>query len=113
YAQRHDRFGEYINLESHQLIWLNSVTFELPDVGVDMLLRKLEDIFHHTKVFSNDQDTAKFIEQTPHTTTYLITSRLQGQILIPKIHNLKNVRSIYIYLEKEEDVSHFCETYTK
>lgn len=111
----HHQFFErkHINLESHQLILLEKNLNDLGQGEAIFTLEELRKIVDYTKFINNIEDTIQFIEQTKETTTFLICSCDLDQIIVPKIHLLKNIRSIYIYCHDEHDHKQWSDDYTK
>ncbi|CAF3866295.1 unnamed protein product [Rotaria magnacalcarata] len=81
-----------VNLESHQLVWLD------PDFNRDstISIKNLRNIIDYTRVFDNGEDCLKYIEKTQDTTTFLVCSKELAQRFIPEIHQLQHVLRIYV-----------------
>jgi hypothetical protein len=87
----------FVNLESHQLVWLgsqhghNSVSIET-----------LREIIDYTKLFENTQACEEYIKSSNDTTTFLMISDEINQEIIPRVHNLDQVLGIYIHSTSSE-----------
>jgi hypothetical protein len=58
---------------------------------------KLREIFNNFKPFDSGDQCEKFIKQNENKRFVLIVSGQIGRDLVPKIHNLSQVISIYVY----------------
>ncbi|CAF5160229.1 unnamed protein product, partial [Rotaria magnacalcarata] len=73
--QQHQIFDrEKINLESHQLVWLDPTVDRNQESDTLASLENLRKIVDYTKLFNNVEQCQQFIEQTKTTTTFIITS---------------------------------------
>jgi hypothetical protein len=89
---------ERVNLDSHQLLWCDSNISGLTEnTGSTVTINELRKIVDYTKLFDNVDECHQFIKQTGDTITFLICSAQFAECLIPYIHDLKNVKSIYVY----------------
>ncbi|CAF1303153.1 unnamed protein product [Adineta steineri] len=93
---------ERINLESHQLILLSKSIDQTEQDEILFTSNQLRQIVDYTKRMDNIEETLQFIEATKDTITFLICSGSLGQIIIPQIHTLKNIRSIYVYCRNQQ-----------
>ncbi|CAF0914997.1 unnamed protein product [Adineta ricciae] len=99
---------ERINLESHQLMFLNTEPDQLL-----FTLNQLRQIVDHTRITDTIDETLQAIQQTTDTTTFLICFVHLGEILIPQIHTFENVRSIYIYCHSQPYDEQWLNEYPK
>ncbi|UJR17816.1 hypothetical protein I4U23_004715 [Adineta vaga] len=104
---------EHNNIESHQLIFLNTNLNNTSQHTVLFLLEEFRKIVNYTKFINNIEETVQFIEQTNDTTTFLICSNCSDQIIIPQIHILKHIRTIYIYCQEEHEHQQCPQEYSK
>lgn len=89
-----------INLESHQLIYLTEAGIELQNsLNIDML----RTVVDYTKIFTDNDTFERYLQETCDITTFLICTNEQGKKLVPKIHEQKNLCSIYIYHQNNYD----------
>lgn len=85
------------NSESHQLIWLES---NIHTSGKSTItIAELRKIVDYTKLFDDIEECIYFIERTTHIATFIVTSDDLGQLLISKIHDQSNIKSIYIFCQ--------------
>ena len=92
-----------VNLESHQLVLIDPNCSRQDTIRTD-LLRKIVD---YTKIFDNNEDAQKYLEQTHGTITFLMVRKELAQELVPQIHHLKDIRKIYIISELHNHSKYF------
>ncbi|CAF0878337.1 unnamed protein product [Didymodactylos carnosus] len=103
---------ERVNLESHQLIWLDkSINSNQSDSTVTV--ERLRNVVDYTKLYYNPEECLQHIEQTKDTATFLIGSDELVRIFIPKIHDLENIQAIYIYCSQNEYCQQWISNYSK
>lgn len=81
----------HVNLESNQIVWLNET-----NSNDEAVIEKFRAIADYVKKFYNIADCRDYLEQTRGTTTILICSEQFSESLIPQVHHLKHIWSIYI-----------------
>ncbi|CAF1375814.1 unnamed protein product, partial [Adineta ricciae] len=86
---------ERLNLESHQLVCYD--TYSQHATARNFTLTELRQIIDYTKFFDNNKSCKRYLEETQHIVSFLICSDTTSEQLIPEIHELPNVRFIYIY----------------
>jgi hypothetical protein len=86
---------KHVNIEPHQLVWLDNNHKD------DFLLHQFRLIIDYVKTFDNLNECQKYIEKTGHTTTFLITSRILGERILPHIHKYNHIRSVHIFCENK------------
>lgn len=93
------------NIESHQLIWLDS------SHEAGFMLRQLRTVVDYVRTYDNAIDCRAYIERTSNTDTFLITSGLLGQQILPCIHDYGHIISVFIFCQNkhshEQWSSHF------
>ncbi|CAF4271617.1 unnamed protein product [Rotaria magnacalcarata] len=104
---------EKINLESHQLVWLDPTVDRNQESDTLASLENLRKIVDYTKLFNNVEQCQQFIEQTKTTTTFIITSDDLDEQLVSNVYNLKNVYSIYIYNTTNNYQQEWISNYSK
>jgi len=82
---------EFINIESHQLVWLGMNKSFSPSI------QDLRRIVDYTKLFSIADKCLEYIERTKNTATFIVCSREFGSILTSKLHNHEYISKIYVY----------------
>jgi hypothetical protein len=89
------------NLELFSIIWLD-LNFNINDnQNTD---EKLRLIINNLKKFEDIQQCQQYIEQTSKDDRLIImTNDIQGKQIIPDIHHLQQVSSIYIYSIDKSD----------
>ncbi|CAF1462512.1 unnamed protein product, partial [Didymodactylos carnosus] len=104
---------ERVNLESHQLVWLDPNVNNSNESESSITIEDLRKIIDYTKLFDNVEECQQYIVQTKDTTTFLVISEQLGQILIPQIHHLKNIWIIYVYCHNTEYHQPWASHYSK
>jgi hypothetical protein len=102
---------ERYNLESHQLICCDTNTQN--SITRDITLSELRQIIDYTKCFDNDKSCKRYLEETQHIVSFLICSDNISTQLIPEIHHLQNIRSIYVYSPNSEHHQQWSSEYVK
>jgi hypothetical protein len=82
---------EFINIESHQLVWLGMNESFSPSI------QDLRRIVDYTKLFSTADKCLEYIERTKNTATFIVCSREFGSVLTSKLHNHEYISKIYVY----------------
>ncbi|CAF4354691.1 unnamed protein product, partial [Adineta steineri] len=78
------------HLESFSLIWLNN------NENVD-IQRELRNIINHIEIFDDVEECKNYIENTSENDRLvLVTNDEFGRQIIPSIHQLRQISSIYI-----------------
>ncbi|CAF3980886.1 unnamed protein product, partial [Adineta steineri] len=84
------------HLESFSLIWLNN------NENVD-IQRELRNIINHIETFDDVEECKDYIEKTSENDRLvLVTNGEFGQQIIPSIHQLRQISSIYINSEDKQ-----------
>ncbi|CAF1140135.1 unnamed protein product [Adineta steineri] len=104
---------EHNNIESHQLIFLDINLNNTTQYTIPFLLEEFRKIVNYTKFINDNEEAVQFIEQTNDTTTFLICSNCSNQSIIPQIHILRHIRSIYIYCQEEHEHQQCPQEYSK
>ena len=84
------------NLETFSIFWLDAQVNAIEDNRLTQL--KLREISNHLKTF-DDQDECyqRILSLSPQDRLVLIVSGRCGRQLVPQIHHLQQVSSIYVY----------------
>ncbi len=105
---------ECVNLESHQLIFFDKNANNIEQQHETLFtLEELRKIVNYTKFINNVDEVLQHIEQTKDTTTFLVCSGSLGQIIVPQIHDLNNIQSIYVYCHNKQYYKQWSEDYYK
>ncbi|CAF4059940.1 unnamed protein product [Rotaria sordida] len=99
---------ERVNLESHQLIWLDA-NWKKDKTTLENL-RKIVD---YTKIFDNMDECLVYINQTDTTVTFLICSGQMGETFTSKVHHFDSIYAIYIYCQNKEYHQKWASKYSK
>jgi hypothetical protein len=104
---------EQINLESHQLVWLDA-TIENRDNDNPVVIKDLRQIIGYTKIFNNTDECLSYLKHADISiTTFLVCSGHLGRLIVPQVCHFKNIRSIYIYCENQEVHQQWALNYSK
>lgn len=84
------------NLETFSLVWLDaSVNESSENLSTQ---KKLRTIINHLRTFESSDDCEIYIRSVSiHDRIVIIVSGISGRQLVPRIHSLRQVRSIYVY----------------
>jgi tetratricopeptide (TPR) repeat protein len=99
------------NLETFSLIWLDAIvndSFENIETQ-----QRLRTFINHLKTFQNGNECKQYIESLPKDRFVLIVSGRLGQEIVPDIHNLRQVYSIYVYCLDKERNERWAKRYPK
>jgi response regulator RpfG family c-di-GMP phosphodiesterase len=90
------------NLETFSLLWLDAIVNDsVENIETQQRLRTL---INHLKTFQHGDECIQYIQSLPKDRFVLIVSGRLGQEVVPHIHNLRQVYSIYVYcLDKERN----------
>jgi hypothetical protein len=98
------------NFETIYLIWLDAyVNQSKENLEIQQQFRS---IIHHLEIFESVHDCEQYIQQTSKTDRFfLIVSGRLGQEIVPRIHQYRQILSIYVYCmnkkHNEEWAKHF------
>jgi hypothetical protein len=83
------------NLEMFNLIWLDSAANNAVN---EYIQEKLRSFINHLKKFNNKNACQKYIEQRrKEDRLVIIVSGRFGREIVPDIHDLREILSIYVY----------------
>ncbi|CAF3746194.1 unnamed protein product [Rotaria sp. Silwood1] len=106
-TQEHDN-----NLETYSLIWLDSAVKESKDyIDAQQRLRKL---INHLKAFDDIVQCESYIRSIPEEDRiiFIVNNRL-GQEIVPRIHSLRQIFSIYIYYPNNKRNNDWTKKFSK
>lgn len=100
------------DLETFTLLWLDAnINQSEENVGVQS---RLTETIHQVKPFENSDDCEKYIQnKSDQDRIVLITSGQLGQIIVPRIHNLEQLLSIYVYCGNKDPNEKWSVQYPK
>ena len=75
--------------------------------------KKLQEIFNNFEPFESEDQCKNFIDQNENKRFVLIVSGRVGRVLVPKIHALSQVISIYVYCMDKEGNEIWAKDYDK
>lgn len=122
---------ERFQVEFHQLVWCDAevysimnttlpgkgdfrkITYYANEFNGTLTNRKMERIIEWTKKFNNIEECRRYMEQTKHIDTFLVCSGSFGQNLIPQVHHLCNIESIYIFCKNVEYHKQWSSSFSK
>ena len=103
---------EDINLETFSLVWLGDLLdTEENNISIKKQLRAS---INHLKTFDDDEQCEQHIRSlAKHDQIVLIVNDQVGQKLIPRIHQLRQVSSIYVHFNDNEQIKEWIQQYPK
>lgn len=110
-----DDFTSYIiehkNVELFNLIWLDATA---TDEETKKSEERLRSIINHLTRFADIEECQEYIEQqSQKDRLILIVSGQMGQEIVPAIHKLRQVISIYIYCMNEKKHKEWASKFKK
>lgn len=99
------------NLETFRIYWLDQEVHNDENKASQQILRT---IINHLKVFDDENECEQVIKSVPqYDRIVLIVSGRLGARIIPKIHNLEQLSSIYIYCFEKAKYEQLKEKFSK
>jgi hypothetical protein len=100
------------NLETYFLIWLDDeVNSFNENVKVQQQLRRS---INHLTTFDDDNKCEEYIRSVPKDDRIiLIVSDQLGQKIVPRIHQLRQVSSIYVYCMNKKQNEQWAQQFSK
>lgn len=112
YADNNQSGANSFNLETFGIVWLDP-KINHNEHGRDAQ-KQLRVVINHLQIFENSDDCQKYIEETPKGQSLLvITSGQLGQKIVPRIHDLHRVLSIYVYCMNKKLNEQWAKQYKK
>jgi len=100
------------NLETFSLVWLD-VSINNSEENLDTQ-RQLRTIINHLRTFEDSHDCEDYIRSVSnHDRIVIIVSGLSGRQLVPRIHYLLQVCSIYVYCMDRKTNEEWTKNFTK
>ncbi|CAF1333593.1 unnamed protein product [Didymodactylos carnosus] len=99
------------NYETFCLVWLDlhaGKTKENIEVQA-----KLQSLINDMKMFNQVYECEKFIKEAKHRNIILVTSGSFGRDIVPRLHNLEQLRSIYVYCMDKAGNEKWAKQFTK
>jgi len=100
------------DLETVCLIWLDaSANISAENIANQKQFRS---IIHYFKTFQNTQDCEKYIrEKSKDDRIFFIVSGRLGQEIVPRIHQFRQIFSIYVYCQDKQKNEEWANKFTK
>ncbi|CAF1488828.1 unnamed protein product, partial [Didymodactylos carnosus] len=102
-----------VNLESHQLVWLDANVNNSEHEDTTVTLAGLRKIIDYTKLFDNISECKEYLKSTENGSTFLVTSGSFGQTFVPEIHEVEIIYKIYVYCGNKEFHQKWASKYSK
>jgi hypothetical protein len=100
------------NLETFSLVWLDAQVNTTEDNRQTQLI--LRQIINHLKTFDDQQQCHQYIlSLSPQDRLVLIISGRFGRQLIPQIHQLRQLSSVYVYCMDKQANEQWAKDFTK
>ncbi len=99
-------------VETNSLIWLDA---ELKNNNTNWhAQQQLRNIINNIKTFEDPHECQQYIQQVPmnHRIILIVSGRL-GQEIVPYIHHLKQITSIYVYCADKQKNEKWTQKYSK
>jgi len=112
HSKESDTYQTHNNLESFALLWLDAQV----DINEEnrQAQKKLRNIINHLKTFDDENDCQQYIlSVSPQDRVVFIVSGRLGQIIVPQIHHLRQIISIYIYCINKQANIEWSKNFTK
>ncbi len=100
------------NLETYSLIWLDAtVNISKENIRAQQQLRTS---INHLRIFEDDNECEEYIRSIPkEDRIVLIVSGGLGQKIVPHIHQLRQVFSIYVYCMNKKKNQQWAQQFSK
>jgi len=100
------------NLETFSLVWLDvNINNSKENENNEQHLRN---VINHLEKFEDEQACQEYIEQrSEDNRLVLVVSDSLGRKLVPQIHQLRQVHSIYVYCEGKQVSEKWTDDFTK
>jgi hypothetical protein len=96
-AEELDKKDKNNNLETFFLLWLDAQIHTIEENR--QAQKQLRNIINHLKTFDDENDCQQYILSiSPQDRIVLIVSGRLSRIIVPHVHHLRQIVSIYIYL---------------
>jgi hypothetical protein len=100
------------NLETFSLLWLDAQVNTTEDNRQTQ--QKLRQIINHLKTFDDQNQCHQYIKSlSPQDRLVLIISGRCGRELVPQIHQLRQLSSIYVYCMDKKANEEWSKDFTK
>jgi hypothetical protein len=100
------------NLETYSLVWLDATVNSSEEKLT--IQRKLRSTINYLKTFVDEYQCENYIESTSDDDRIiLIVSGQLGRDLIPRIHQLRQISSIYVFCVDRRKAETWANQYTK
>jgi hypothetical protein len=100
------------NLETFSLLWLDAQVNTTEDNRQTQ--QKLRQIINHLKTFDDQEQCHQYIlSLSPQDRLVLIISGRCGRQLVPQIHQLRQLSSVYVYCMDKQANEQWAKDFTK
>lgn len=100
------------NLETYCLIWLDASDNSSKETI--QAQQQLETFIHHLLTFKDDQQCLQYIQSsTKDDRIILVVSGKSGRVVVPKIAQLRQIISIYVYCMDKKANEQWTQPYSK
>ena len=107
--------SDLINVQTVQdavLIWLDG-TINKNNPGCRSNIRRLQHTVNDTRTFTKEQECMDFLEKSVDKKVYMIISGVLGQQVVPLVHNLAQVDTIFIFCFNREQNENWIKDWSK
>ena len=107
-----DNNGNDENLETFSLLWLDAQVDTTEENR--QAQKQLRNIINHLKTFNEENDCQQYISTiTPQDRVVFIVSGRLGRTIVPKVHHLQQITSIYVYCMNQQANEQWSKDFTK
>jgi len=100
------------NLETFSLLWLDAQIHTSEENR--QAQKQLRNIINHLKTFDDENDCQQYILSiSPQDRIVLIVSGRLGRTIVPHVHHLRQIVSIYIYCMDKQANEEWSKNFTK
>jgi hypothetical protein len=112
HSKESDTYQTDNNLESFALLWLDAQV----DINEEnrKAQKQLRNIINYLKTFDDENDCQQYIlSVSPQDRVVFIVSGRLGQIIVPQVHHLRQIISIYVYCRNKQANELWSKNFTK
>jgi hypothetical protein len=99
------------NLESFACLWLDQTVDSTQDNL--MTQQELRQVINHLRTFNNSDECEEYIRQVTQEKVVLIVSGALGRQIIPRIHDLLQLSSFYVFCQDKKANEQWANKYHK
>ncbi|CAF0880812.1 unnamed protein product [Adineta ricciae] len=104
-ATQVDEQEQQPNLETNAILWLDPTIAYAPEFP--QIQRQLREVINYLRIFKHTNECLEYLPSVPkQDQIILIVSGRLGQEIVPQVHNMQQISSIYVYcMDKKKNES--------